>query len=147
MYTCISIYLSQRHYESKKTTKTNKQYILFFISFNIVINPDIEINFVIEKKSIKYDLKKGYVQVSPLINIQRSQDELLVMESQPISPVLYARKMIAEHCNLTIRQTNVNLNIGYTFPQVNAKINIHWVSKKPKQAKIRYKVILLSPQF
>lgn len=65
----------------KKQQKRINSTFYFFISFNIVINPDIEINFVIEKKSMKYDLKKGYVQVSPLINIQRSQDELLVMES------------------------------------------------------------------
>lgn len=86
---CIRVFLhysalSHRHYESIKKTKKKKTQInstfYFFISFNIVINPDIEINFVIEK-SIKYVLKKGYVQVSSMINIRRSQDELLVMVS------------------------------------------------------------------
>lgn len=34
----------------KKQQKQINSTFYFFISFNIVINPDIEINFVIEKK-------------------------------------------------------------------------------------------------
>lgn len=42
----------------KKQQKQINSTFYFFISFNIVINPDIEINFVIEKK-YKIRFKKG----------------------------------------------------------------------------------------
>lgn len=52
---CIRVFLhylslSYRRFESKKKNKQINRTFYFFISFNIVINPDIEINFVIGEK-------------------------------------------------------------------------------------------------
>lgn len=53
MYTCISIYIIWLYLtvvlKVKKKQQINSTFY-FFISFNIVINPDIEINFVIGEK-------------------------------------------------------------------------------------------------